>query len=68
MEKRKKYVMPCIDIVIREVHSPFLAASNEDEYTGDQFGKEVEMEEDLWGSFSDDIKDYSEEWFSEWND
>ena len=58
MEK-KKYLMPCIDI-IREVHSPFLAGSN-DEWTGDQFGKEVEMDEDLWGSFSDDVKGSTEE-------
>lgn len=63
MEKRK-YLMPCIDI-IREVHSPFLAGTNEDEYTGDQFGKKIEMEEDFWGNrLSDDIKDYSEEWSS----
>ena len=60
MEKRKKYVMPCIDIVIREVHSPFLAASNVGEYTGDQLGKEVEMDEDLWDGFSDDIKGSTE--------
>lgn len=58
--------MPCIDI-IREVHSPFLAGTNEDEWTGDQLGKEVEMDEDLWGRFSDDIKDYSEEWSSRMN-
>ena len=56
------YMMPCLDI-IREVHSPFLADSN-DEWTGDQFGKETELDDDLWGGFSDDIKDYSEEWFS----
>lgn len=58
MEKRK-YLMPCIDI-IREVHSPFLASSN-DEWTGDQLGKDVEMDEDLWGSFSDDVKGSTEE-------
>lgn len=63
MEKRK-YLMPCIDI-IREVHSPFLAGTNEDEWTGDQLGKETEMDEDLWGNhFSSDVKDYAEEWFS----
>ena len=58
MEKRK-YLMPCIDI-IREVHSPFLAASNVGEYTGDQLGKEVEMDEDLWDGFSDDVKGSTE--------
>ena len=51
--------MPCIDI-IREVHSPFLAASNVGEYTGDQLGKEVEMDEDLWDGFSDDVKGSTE--------
>ena len=48
MEKRNEYVMPCIDIVIREVFSPILAASNEDEWTGDQFGKEVGFDDDFF--------------------
>ena len=58
MEK-KKYLMPCIDI-IREVHSPFLADSN-DEWTGDQLGKEVEMNKDF---FDEDFlpSDFKDPW------